>query len=96
MGQITWTNSFLLTSALTWDKVLTVVDYYQLLNKKIPEEIWHKVWEIYEVGEYDDYCLSADVDSTMQLRAMIGFILELVEKYPQYRINDHWIFSSAA
>ena len=72
-----------------------VVDYYQLINQKIPEGIWHKIWEIYELGEYHEYCLSADVNSAKQLRAMIGFILELVKRYPKYRINEHWTFSGA-
>lgn len=73
------------------------MDYYYLMNKKVPKETWIKVAKSHRYSKpltYDENSLYADVDETSDLRNFIGCILALLRLGYKYDIDFE--FSSAA
>ncbi len=75
-----------------------MVDYYYLLNQKVPEEIWLKITKdnqyVRPLKHFDEQQIIADVEDTIELRNFIGCLLDLLER--GYRYNVDFEFSTAS
>ena len=77
--------------------MLKLVDYYILLNNKVPEEVWTKVTKSnYYIRplQSDETSILANVDETIDLRNFIGCIFNLLRLGYKYEIDFE--FSAAS
>ena len=73
-----------------------MVDYYYLLNEKVPKDKWVNIAGLHHYAkplQFDERQIIADVDDTADLRNFIGCILDLLEAGHKY--EEDFTFSSA-
>jgi hypothetical protein len=67
-----------------------LVDYYMLLNNRVPKRVWVDIARSHHFGRplgYTEREIIADVDETVDLRNLIGCILELLRRGYRYEVD---------
>ena len=67
-----------------------MTDYYELLNIRVPKDVWIQVAKSHSwirPLQYTEKEIIANVDETIDLRNFIGCILDLIKRGYRYEVD---------